>query len=859
MKSTILLLSLLLVPTQATASGTIDDVKHIVVFMQENRAFDHYYGTLKGTRGFNDRAAPLLPSGLSPFYQPTKSATSHSILCGCYAQTGPSCNITFNREGADLKGIIMSATCPVLESVLSGAVPPVTLKTGESCSSVMEKVYNTRIEGLVAKDYITELPSCPTGLNVKADNNIDTTTKNIQGDPSVDYLLPYPLMFDKTSASCMGAPEMAYESNMNILNGGKVDAWNTARDPGYGMAYFNRTDLPYYYELADTFTIGDQYFQSTFTATCPNREMLFTGSNGLSVATANPELNPKQYCELDDSEPSDPGFAWETMAETLMKNNITWKNYQGTDNFDDNAFAWFDTFRSAKAGNPLFDLGMKRVNSTSPYGFVDAFEADIKAGTLPQVSWLIGPAALSEHASHHPADGEDLSRRIMDVVQRYPETYKNMIFVLNYDEGGQFYDHHVPPNPPTNASMHGGGQSTVNTTGELTLETQFNIPKGHPIGLGWRVPLLLISPWSRGGYVYSEVADHTSVIQLIEEKFNVRCPNISPWRRAVTANLLSAFDFTKPDYSWPSKFPDTSNNVNASKEQCDNNPAPTVPTVQRTTKQEPGTKKQRAIPSYIFDVTDSVDAKTNAVTLTLTHNGGKIGDASVTAGSFSVYDRVGVNAGNNYTQDPPRWFTIESGKSIVTQPWDTKKHSAYDLHLHGANGFVRLFRGNGAEDAIYLAKLTYQPKTQHVSISMSNDGTSDTTFIITDMAYNEQPQKITVPKGGAIKTTLIDVSKNGNWYDLAITVSNEKLFLRRFMGRMETGKDSITDPAMGNGVPALGHEDMDIEKRRIHPSMPEEVAALTNSIWSVKFQEEECNSERGRFKDACYDYYHSEL
>merc|ERR1719162_1399084 len=112
MKSTILLLSLLLVPTQATASGTIDDVKHIVVFMQENRAFDHYYGTLKGTRGFNDRAAPLLPSGLSPFYQPTKSATSHSILCGCYAQTGPSCNITFNREGADLKGIIMSATCP---------------------------------------------------------------------------------------------------------------------------------------------------------------------------------------------------------------------------------------------------------------------------------------------------------------------------------------------------------------------------------------------------------------------------------------------------------------------------------------------------------------------------------------------------------------------------------------------------------------------------------------------------------------------------------------------------------------------------------------------------------------------------
>ena len=111
------------------------------------------------------------------------------------------------------------------------------------------------------------------------------------------------------------------------------------------------------------------------------------------------------------------------MGETLLKANVTWKLYQGVDNFDDNGFAWFDNYRKAQPGEPLFDLGMNRVDSTSLYGWVDAWESDIANGTLPQVSWLVGPASLSEHASNHPADGEDLSSRIVDVLRRYPDVY----------------------------------------------------------------------------------------------------------------------------------------------------------------------------------------------------------------------------------------------------------------------------------------------------------------------------------------------------------------------------------------------------------------------------------------------------
>ena len=115
------------------------------------------------------------------------------------------------------------------------------------------------------------------------------------------YMLPFPLMFNSTSASCMSAPRMAYDCNINMWNNGSVDGWNTARDPGYGMSYFNRSDLPFYYALGDSFTVGDQYFQSTFTATCPNREHLFAGSNGLSVPDSG-------FCLLDDAEP--PGMTW---------------------------------------------------------------------------------------------------------------------------------------------------------------------------------------------------------------------------------------------------------------------------------------------------------------------------------------------------------------------------------------------------------------------------------------------------------------------------------------------------------------------------------------------------------------------
>ena len=325
----LLLLGLLSARTVLTASaGSIDDVEHIVIFMQENRAYDHYYGSLKGVRGFNDRAAPVLPSGRSPFYQPVAAPKEHSELCGCYSSAiaekgkdhpsaASTCTIDFSPAGADMKEILMDSSCSKLAQLLSGANPPQTIAHGELCSTMMDAMYGEEIEGLKVSSMLTQKPACPPLLKLTADPS-ESPAEERRRVADDHYMLPFPLSFNKTAATCMPAPEMAYESNIHILNGGKVDAWNTARTPGFGMAYFNRSDLPYYYALADSFTVGDQYFQSTFTATCPNREFLFSGSNGLSIPNGTFDL-------LDDSEPD--GMTWETMGETLEAANVSWRLY----------------------------------------------------------------------------------------------------------------------------------------------------------------------------------------------------------------------------------------------------------------------------------------------------------------------------------------------------------------------------------------------------------------------------------------------------------------------------------------------------------------------------------------------------
>ncbi|SHU61247.1 non-hemolytic phospholipase C [Mycobacteroides abscessus subsp. abscessus] len=230
-----------------------------------------------------------------------------------------------------------------------------------------------------------------------------------------------------------------------------------------------------------------------------------------------------------------------------------------------NVLKLFSRFQRSRPGEPLYDKGIAPVRATQ-------FEDDARAGRLPAVSWLIMTSTASEHPDYRPADGAAYIASKIDAIAANPEVWAKTVFILNYDENDGLFDHVVPPTPPPG------------TPGEWV--------KGVPIGGGFRVPAIVISPWSVGGWVAGESFDHTSVLRFLEEFTGVREPNISGWRRKTFGNLLSAFGFDSPVRPAP-ELPDTAAVV-AAADRTDTRPPPVIPPVPQTSPvQEPGSRPRR--------------------------------------------------------------------------------------------------------------------------------------------------------------------------------------------------------------------------------------------------------------------------
>ncbi len=179
------------------------------------------------------------------------------------------------------------------------------------------------------------------------------------------------------------------------------------------------------------------------------------------------------------------------------------------------------------------------------------FAADVASGQLPAVSWLIPPLGYDEHPSAPPALGEWYTSQVVATLTSNPEVWSKTVLFHMYDENDGFFDHVAPPVPP------------AGTPGEYL--TQHTLPadaKGirGPVGMSFRVPLLVISPFSRGGHVASEVFDHTSQMRFLEERFGVRAPNISAWRRKTAGDLTSTLHPGHADASVPA-LPSTANDT----------------------------------------------------------------------------------------------------------------------------------------------------------------------------------------------------------------------------------------------------------------------------------------------------------
>ncbi|ORX57960.1 phosphoesterase-domain-containing protein, partial [Hesseltinella vesiculosa] len=398
----------------AQAPG-LEKIKNVILFMQENRSFDTYYGTMAGVTGFGDPNIGVQSNGLNLLYQP--------------------------------------------------------------CSA-------------------------------------SSDTKN-----GTKYLLPYNLQGNR--AGCTAGGSNAWGPNHKAINGGKNDNWPNGNSPA-SMGYLTRSEIPFQFSLAESFTILDNYHQSVTSSTNPNRAFWLSGTI----------VSPNTGYVLEDNNEV-IGLDWQTYPEALTNANVTWQVYQDSDNFDDNPLAWFSYWRNLPDG-PEKQKGL---------GFLglQTFYDQAANGTLPEVSIIVGPTELSEHPDNTPMAGAWLQQQVVNAVTTSP-LYNQSVLLINYDESGGFFDHVVPPQMPSSSWVT-----------DWTLQSV-------PYGLGPRVPMTIISPYHRGGHVFSEVADHSSCLQFLEEwvgklpdgSYAAPAVNLDPWFRSTSSNLVSSFNFANPDFSVPS-------------------------------------------------------------------------------------------------------------------------------------------------------------------------------------------------------------------------------------------------------------------------------------------------------------------
>lgn len=372
------------------------------------------------------------------------------------------------------------------------------------------------------------------------------------------YLLPFHLDTHASSAQQIPSTSHAWAVQHEAWNGGKMDQWLPAHRKAdgqhgpYVMGYYNRADIPFQFALAEAFTICDAYHCSVMGPTWPNRMYWMTGMIDPDSVGGGPIINNKA---------PQGGYTWTTYAERLEAAGVSWKVYQQDDNYGCNMLANFKAFRDAPAGSALHTKGMRR-------GAEGEFEYDAMHDKLPAVSWIIPTSYQSEHPHYMPADGAAFVASKIDALAANPDVWAKTAFILNYDENDGLFDHVAPPVPPAG--------------------TPHEFVQGLPIGGGFRVPCIVVSPWTAGGWVCSENFDHTSVLQFLEKFTGVAEPNISEWRRQTFGNLTSAFRFHEPKIQAPPPLPSTTGMLSFAKYAASNLPKPVFP---ENEQQEPAQEK----------------------------------------------------------------------------------------------------------------------------------------------------------------------------------------------------------------------------------------------------------------------------
>ena len=647
------------------ATRSIRDIEHIVVLMQENRSFDHYFGVMRGVRGYGDPHPVTLPSGKPVWFQ---------------------------ADGATV-------------------VPPFRPDVGN-----------------LALTFIEDL-------------------------------------------------DHSWNGTHEMFNGGNWDQWLPSKTTTC-MAHMQRADLPFHYALADAFTVCDANHCSMLGPTDPNRYYMWTGWDGNDGKGGGPVIANDEL-----------GYDWTTYPERLERAGISWKIYQdigdGLDaadfwgftgdpfigNFGDNSLLYFHQYQNAAPGSPLFEKAVTGTDIKSSGGLFDILQADVKSGALPQVSWIVGPQAYTEHPAFPPGYGAFYTAQVLNALTSNRELWSKTALLITFDENDGFFDHVVGAYPSVGALA---GDSTVPLDNEL-FDGKAGTPGGSdgvvgPYGLGVRVPLLVVSPWSTGGWVCSETFDHSSLIRFVEARFGVNEPNITPWRRAVCGDLTSAFDFENTNDRVP-QLPSVAAFEPTGTVPPDFHPTP--PAVGSVPAQEPGRRPSRRL-GYRFQVGFHADPSKLHLTLS---NHGKLG--------------VGLQARSLTVSGAPYSYTVGSGDELAVA---LPNPGTYDLSVHGPSGFFRHFAGSpgtalcvevhGDHDSGRLRLTLIDPRGRRHR--------SPVVVSVIDAYGPDRHIRLSGTEG-----ITVDTHHSGGWYDIALSTPSDTSFAYQLAGRLESAGRLTSDPQLG--------------------------------------------------------------
>jgi phospholipase C len=779
------------------------DAKHVVILMQENRSFDHAFGTLRGVRGFNDPRAVTLPDQKAVWLQTDQAGATYAPFRLDFAGTKATWlgslphswtdqtdarNYGNHDRWLDTKGSRRKecAGMPFTMGYYDRRDLPFYYALADAFT-ICDQHFCSSLTGTTPNRLYLWSGTSREKLDSAAVPNV----RNSEVDfGATVHWKTFPERLEEAGVSWR-----VYQNELSVASGleGEEDAW---------LANF--TDNPL--ELFDQYNVG---FRKT------HREYVerMAASLPSEIEKLRAAGSPKK--ELD---------AKEKLLKYVLAERAQWtaaalaRLPERERRLHDKAFTTNEDHPDYRKLSTLRyrDGAAEREMEVPKSDPLHRFRSDVDSGQLPAVSWLVASERFSDHPGS-PWYGAWYVAETLNILTKNPDVWKNTIFIVTYDENDGYFDH-VPPfvapdpaNPQSGKTSPGidAGLDYLPLEQDLTRQPARSA-RGGPVGLGYRVPLMVVSPWSRGGYVCSQVFDHTSVLRLLERVVSrqsgkeVREANITPWRRAVCGDLTTAFrpfEKSSTHVGFPSRdsffeqvhraqfaeMPSGYRKLNVedvAQFEHDRFQVAWMP------QQEPGVRPSTALP-YELASSGAMSADRTRFEIVLEARNTIFGKAALGA-PFHVY------APGKFQEQPKlrtRAYAVEAGGRL-TDSWELEgfEKRVYHLRVCGPNGFLREFAGTAEDPHVEIH--CEGALTGDVELRITNRSERDSSLHIKDHGYRSGDHTIVI-KPGAERRLVLRLQHSHHWYDFSVTHDGAPAFLRRFAGRVETGKSGFSDPVMG--------------------------------------------------------------